>query len=199
MARILLTGSRGFIGRYVYKALTADKQHNIIGIDIENVIPLDSFDIIVHFGGMSRRSEGSERPIECLQSNVLYTARLLQRTPPLFIFASTCEPATNVYGLSKRMAEDYIRLRALKHIILRLTNVVGKGMNPDKLLPRLARGEVAALPSGTLPFEYVRVEEVVDRVRKYCEREYRESFTTNLITGIAKTEEELRHVAAAYT
>lgn len=198
MARILLTGCRGFIGTHLMPKLA---DHEVVGVDIEDDVITGPFDGIIHLAAVSRVRDGEANRIKCLETNIMLTARLLEWNPKWFIFASTCEKPENVYGYSKRAAEDYIKLRATKYIIYRLSNVYGKGMAQDKLLPRMARGEVDKLEDGVLPFEHIPVGVVAEMIRlgvqKFDEPAFK-SFTMKLAAGIARTPEDLKNVATSY-
>ena len=199
MAKILVTGSNGFIGKHLCKALATD--HEVVPYDIGKTFVKGPFDGIIHLAAISRVSEAEKDPVACLQANLILTATLLASEPKWFIFASTFEKPTNVYGFSKRAAEDYIKLRASKYIIYRLSNVYGPGMAQDKLLPRLARGDVGKIDDGVLPFEHIPVSVVCEMIRlsiqKFEDSSFN-SFTMKLATGIARSPEELLSVATSY-
>lgn len=201
MAKILITGSAGFIGRNVHKALA--QKHEVVGLEIYGYdpAPLKEYDGIIHLAAVSRVSAGEANPVKCLQTNIIETAKVLEIPHKWFIFASTCEPTHNVYGYSKRAAEDYIKLRSPKHVILRLVNVYGTGMQEDKLLPLLSRGEATKISKNVLPFEHIHVDNVVERIVdtiKEFDWPAFKSYTMKLSTGTAYTTEELGHVAASY-
>ena len=198
MARVLVTGADGFIGTHVVKALDG---HEVTTFDMNGYRPAPSkpFDGIIHLAAVSRVKDAEADRIKCLDTNILLTAKMLEWNPRWFIFASTCEKPTNIYGFSKRAAEDYIKLRCKKYIIYRLANVYGTGMAEDKLIPSVKAG--AAIPDHVLPFEHIQVEVVVQMIRqvipKFDDAEFK-SFTLKLATGVAKTKEQLRDVAASY-
>ena len=196
MARILVTGSSGFIGKH----LMASMPH-AIPCDVDTQSVEGPFDGIIHLAAVSRVRDAEADRIQCLETNIMLTARLLEWKPRWFIFASSCEKPHNVYGLSKRVAEDYIRLRQPKHIILRITNVYGPGMNEDKVLPRIRRGEVKAVDDATFPFEHIHVSDVCEQilyaVKRFDEPAFKQ-YTMKLATGIAHDYEDLVDVATSY-
>lgn len=193
-----MTGCEGFIGKHLMPKLAG---HEVTGVDLKKGFATGGYDGIIHLAAVSRVSEGEKHPVKCVETNLLLTADYLELKPKWFIFASTCEKPTNVYGWSKRAAEDYIKLKAPKYIIYRLSNVYGPGMAQDKLLPRLARGEIDKLDDGVLPFEHIPVSVVVEMIRlsiqKFEEPAFK-SFTLKLAAGIARTKEELKSVATSY-
>jgi len=155
--RIGVTGATGFIGGHLMIAL---KQLHGTTVSLlvrkhKNSPPtlkeLKSFvkdkNLIYHLSGVNR---GSDEEILC--GNILGTLRLLvaiktygsQETRIVFASSSqvykrgknslkefhATEPES-LYGISKKSAEDLIRISGLPHIILRLSNVYGPGCRPD--------------------------------------------------------------------
>ena len=198
MARILVTGSEGFIGKHLIHAL---HEHEVIGCDLGTKELTGPFDGIIHLAAVSRVRDAEIDRIKCLETNIVFTAQMLEWKPDWFIFSSTCEPPENVYGFSKWTAEQYVELVANKSVILKLTNVYGPGMAEDKLLPRLARGEIKKLNEGVLPFEHIHVKDVVAQIVGFIptfNEPCFKSFKMKLCTGIAKTQAELLNVATSY-
>ncbi len=195
MPRILITGSRGFIGRHLSNSLDAEC------MDIGDLRPQGSFDGIIHLAAISRVAEGEKNTRLCMETNILETVSMLEIPHKWFILASTTDKPRNVYGLSKRCAEDYLKLRSDRYIILRMANVYGPGMAEDKFLPMLRRKEIKTIYPATYPFEHIHVSDVVAQILALIptfERPFFKPFTMKLATGIAKTEEELRRVAHSY-
>jgi nucleoside-diphosphate-sugar epimerase len=195
--RLLITGSAGFLGKHLMKSMP-----DAIGYDIGKTMVKGPFDGIIHLAAISRVSTGEKDPVATLQTNIMLTANLLAEFKPRwFIFASTCEKPTNIYGFSKRAAEDYIKLRQQKYVIFRLSNVYGPGMAEDKLLPRLARKEITDLDAGVLPFEHIPVSVVAEMIHlvipRFDDPDFR-SYTMKLAAGVARTKEELLSVATSY-
>lgn len=190
---ILVTGSKGFIGSRLMKALEG---YSVIGVDIGDPLPSE-VDGIVHLAAVSRVRDGEKDHAHCLQTNIVETAKLLQIPHKWLIYAGSCQEPNNVYGLSKKCAEDYIRITQPQYIILRLTNVYGPGMPEDKVLARIKAGMENVLPY--LPFEAVHVDEVVNEIVRLIS--YIPMFrrtTKKLCTSISTNELELRNVAASY-
>jgi nucleoside-diphosphate-sugar epimerase len=196
--KILVTGSNGMIGKHLCAAL---KEHEITELDIggyHKPRPRE-FDGIIHLAAVSRVSAAEKDPVQAMATNVLGTCEMLNIPHGWFIFASTTEKPTNVYGLSKRTAEEYIRLRSQRYIILRLANVYGPGMAEDKLLPKIRNG--ASFKEDVLPFEHIHVDDVCAQIKTAMaqfERPGFKSYTMKLATGVAKTPKELLDVAASY-
>lgn len=200
MSDILITGHEGFVGKHLFAEL--QKSHDVTGFEHYgfNRAPKKRYDGIIHLAAVSRVSKAEEDHYGCMHVNLLQTIRAMDIPHDWFIFASTMEKPVNVYGLSKRVAEDYIKLRGGKNIILRIANVIGKGMAEDKMIPRLRNGIVPDLRV-VLPFEYIHVEELVAQIKILMatfEREEFKPFTVKMATGIAKTYEELVDVATSY-
>lgn len=202
--RILLTGARGFIGTHLVRRLIEDTgsiPHEVVCVDIEDDAITGPFDGIIHLAAVSRVKDAEADRIKALDTNIMLTARLLEWNPRWFIFASTCEKPTNIYGYTKRAAEDYIKLRCERYAIFRLTNVYGPGMAHDKLLPRIARDGIESLNGYPLPFEYVPVSVVAEMIRlaipKFDDAAFK-SYTMKMATGVAHTLEQLKDVATSY-
>lgn len=199
--KILLTGAKGFIGKRLLEALKDGYTVSAVDADYDGRYDKTEFDGIIHLGGVSRVRDGLADPVACLQSNIVGTAKYLSIPHKWFIFASTCEKDNNVYGFSKACAEKYVKMTAKRYVIMRLTNVYGPGMLEDKLLARIKSGAVKEIPADALPFEYIRVEDLVVQIKLFIrslESPESRSFSMKLCNGVAKTPEELADVAASY-
>jgi UDP-glucose 4-epimerase len=155
--RIGVTGASGFIGGHLMHALgqlpdvTATpltrKRKNAPPTlaELKNFVKNKS--LIYHLSGVNR---GSDEEILC--GNILGTLRLLVAVKTYgspdtrIVFASSSQvykhgknalkeshatEPESLYGVSKKSAEDLIRLSGLQHIVLRLSNVYGPGCLPD--------------------------------------------------------------------
>lgn len=155
--RIGVTGASGFIGGHLMNALAELPDVTVAPLirKRKNTPPtlteLKSFvkdkHLIYHLSGVNRGSEE-----EILSGNILGTLRLLVAVKTYgspetrIVFASSSQVYKNgenafkeshatepesLYGVSKKAAEDLIRLSGLQTIVLRLSNVYGPGCRPD--------------------------------------------------------------------
>lgn len=152
-----MTGASGFIGGHLMSALAELPDVTVTPLirKRKNTPPtlteLKSFvkdkHLIYHLSGVNRGSEE-----EILSGNILGTLRLLVAVKTYgspetrIVFASSSQVYKNgenafkeshatepesLYGVSKKAAEDLIRLSGLQTIVLRLSNVYGPGCRPD--------------------------------------------------------------------
>jgi len=155
-----VTGSSGFLGSHLTNALHQLTDFEVTTLKrnsskrFPEINELQSFiknlDLIYHVGGVNRGTNE-----EILKGNIQATFNLLEairkygKSSPRIIFTSSSqvykkikppgklvtesykvEPAT-LFGVSKRTAEDLIRLSGFEHVILRIANVYGPGCRPE--------------------------------------------------------------------
>ncbi len=156
--RIGITGASGFIGSHLVSALIDGNGNRVIPLERKNknAAPtpeeLKAFvrdkDLIYHLGGVNRGTDE-----ELIDGNVQGTFNLLEAvkahgSPSTHIvFASSTQvykltrvttpiretratEPTILYGVTKKTAEDMIRISGIRHTILRLSNVYGPGCRP---------------------------------------------------------------------
>lgn len=173
MAKILITGSNGFVGKHLNSHL--EKSESVVLVDYSKKqtsdqsyqnIDLTSFDElsqldktfngIVHLAGISRVKDGEDNPQRCLQANLMSTINILEfarlsETPPWIVLAGTVEPPNNFYGLSKHLSEQiadyYANQCGLAIISLKFSNIYGSTKdNPSKLIPILIDSAIKNRP-----------------------------------------------------
>ena len=158
--QIGVTGSSGFLGSHLTKALRqyTDTEITVLQRNSSETFPtineLGSFvhdlNLIYHIAGVNRGTNE-----EVLRGNVEATFNLVEaikkskKPSPRIIFTSSSqvykplaqsgklineshktEPAT-LFGVTKKTAEDLIRLSGFEHVILRIANIYGPGCCPE--------------------------------------------------------------------
>jgi UDP-2-acetamido-2,6-beta-L-arabino-hexul-4-ose reductase len=139
--RILVTGSRGFIGKNLVFGLN-NTGHCAIEIHSgstpsELASGLREAEAVVHLAGINRPTN----PDEFQSGNVGFTEHLLNEvakynaTLPTIFASSIQAELDNDYGKSKRLAEECFLRHATRHqsssVIFRLPNVFGKWCRPN--------------------------------------------------------------------
>ena len=165
MDRVLVTGGLGFIGSYLveelkkkYKVTVLDNlshskpYHDVYSYhaDVRDkyLDEMFSCDYIIHLAAKIDVSESFLKPLEYTDNNVLGTLNVLENAKKAgvkkVIFASsasTYEPLSSPYALSKAMGETYCEYysKDLSIVILRLFNVYGQGQSENSVIPKFMR------------------------------------------------------------
>lgn len=140
--RVLITGSRGFIGMNVAVVLGQLEGNEIIRFDREDALPLlyekvAFADAVIHLAGVNRSEDRIEfkRGNEVLTREVCKAIQKSGRLLPLILASSTQAELSNPYGLSKLAAEREVEELASRTgnpvVIYRLPNVFGKWCRPN--------------------------------------------------------------------
>jgi UDP-glucose 4-epimerase len=167
MKTIAVTGSSGFIGKHLVKALN-EKVYKVIPLDYddgydllksEDVARIPSFDIIVHLAAKSFVPQSFEKPYgfynhNCVTTlNILETARAFNAKvisfssylygQPDYLPIDENHPVKphNPYAQTKligeKMCEGYSRDFNVPIIIFRPFNIYGEGQNTSFLIPMM--------------------------------------------------------------
>ncbi|MDB1921733.1 NAD-dependent epimerase/dehydratase family protein [Clostridium tertium] len=140
--KILVTGSKGFIGRNLISVLKELDNNDIIEIDRENSVEelnkaLDEAEFIFHLAGINRPKNEEEffEGNSGLTKNIVDYLKSNNKNTPIVITSSIQADLDNAYGRSKKMAENYLKEYSLelsaKVTIYRLPNVFGKWCKPN--------------------------------------------------------------------
>lgn len=141
--KILVTGSKGFIGKNLIAELKNQKYTDILEYDIDTEPSLlDTYckesDFVFHLAGVNRPKEQSE----FMEGNFGFTSTLLDALKkhnnncPVMISSSTQAALDNpYYGKSKKAGEDllftYAKETGAKVLVYRFPNVFGKWCRPN--------------------------------------------------------------------
>lgn len=140
--KILITGSKGFVGRNLISELRNRGYSELLEYDIDTgkeqlAAYCKECDFVFHLAGVNR----PENTEEFMQGNFGFTSFLLNllekenNTAPVLITSSTQALLDNPYGKSKKAGEelllDYSRRTGAKTLIYRLPNVFGKWCRPN--------------------------------------------------------------------
>lgn len=141
-AKIVVTGSEGFIGKNLLLRLRTDGFENICEFSRKNnLADLDNFtkdcDFVFHLAAVNR----SQNEKDFFDTNQDFTIKLLKHLEKnsnnaSILFSSSIHAKSNTaYGKSKKKAEDailnYCKAQKVKHHIYRLPNVFGKWSRPN--------------------------------------------------------------------
>ena len=135
--KVLVTGSNGFIGKHMVKALTRHG-HEVFSYDIDSketdlVKFVNDADFIIHLAGINRPMSVEE----FYDGNSNFTKKVVDlvkksdKSTPIIMSSSTQAALDNDYGKSKKMGEDYLLNSGLPVYVFRLANVFGKWCKPN--------------------------------------------------------------------
>jgi len=142
MKKVLVTGSRGFIGKNLEAVLARRDDIQLLHFDSDDDLSslrtlMPDVEIIFHLAGVNRPDDDSEfeKQNTGLTSAIVSLIEELGVRPKIIFASSTQATENNAYGISKKKAEDVLidccgRNNA-SACIFRLTNVFGKWCKPS--------------------------------------------------------------------
>ena len=112
------------------------------GLIASQFTDVDNNDVVIFASGVSNSSE--TRIEEFLREQNLVEQTLINNPEQLFVYFSTCSiydssKYNSPYVLHKLHIEELIKQKAKYYLILRVSNAVGKGGNPNLLMNYLSR------------------------------------------------------------
>jgi UDP-2-acetamido-2,6-beta-L-arabino-hexul-4-ose reductase len=139
---VLVTGSRGFIGKNLVVRLNGLESFRVTEFDKGNddeelEEALAHADFIFHLAGVNRPKSADEFKFDNVDLTKKISNRLMtiDRSVPVVFSSSTQAELDNPYGESKRQAEEvlvnYARSTNAYVVIFRLANVFGKWSQPN--------------------------------------------------------------------
>jgi len=176
--RVVVTGSKGFIGRHLMEALNRCPDVEVRGFDIDTSFgdlakALVDADVVCHLAGVNRL----ERVEEYEEGNHLFTKKLCNileeanKTPSVVFSSSIQVELDNPYGKSKLKAEealkDWSKRTGAGVVIFRLKNVFGKWCRPNynsvvaTFCHNIARGLPISISDMAKEIELVYIDDVI--------------------------------------
>ena len=152
---ILLTGTKGFLGRHLIDYLDWTSLHNLYEYELpdnnftnkhqlEDFIKLHDINIIIHVGAMAGLAQCMDLPTKAVHTNVFGTSVLLEMALKYnckFLHTSTWAVngcLEHPYDITKKAAEDlvmmYHKLYGLDTMILRMATMYGPRMRPNGVI-----------------------------------------------------------------
>ncbi len=107
MKKILFTGSKGDIGKFLSKELRKKYKVHTINTDLTKKIPkILNMDYVLHFAGTVKPKDNFKDPIKVFENNIISTLNLINslkklKKKPIFIFASSSQVANDYLNFSK--------------------------------------------------------------------------------------------------
>lgn len=178
MKNVLITGSKGFIGKNLIDTLRRNNDVVIKTFDVDDDLGLleshlMNADFIYHFAGVNR----PQNPAEFETGNAQLTASLVEilekagRCVPILLTSSMQVELDNPYGKSKKSAEEiltyYKKKTGASIYIYRLPGVFGKWSRPNyntvvaTFCHNIARGLEINISDPNCKIELVYIDDVV--------------------------------------
>jgi len=170
--KILLTGHKGYIGKFLNRHLIL-KKHKVVGLDLVDgndllycEFPNDCFDLIIHLAGKSGVRESLKDPAGYWMNNVEASRRLFNRysdTRILYASSSSAyEPDLNPYAASKRVLEE-LAARYPNTLGMRFHTVYGEECPRENMFFNRLRNSTLEYVT-THYRDFIHIRDVIDAV-----------------------------------
>ncbi len=181
MLKIAVLGGEGYLGHHVsgfFGAKALSRRNGFDIVDPDKCRTLKDYDVIIHMAAMVDKSE--KQPKEVFSVNAQGTLNVLEamRKDQILIFTSTKEvyEADDAYGLSKKIAEEYIQYYA-KHTgfragIFRLSTTYAPPVNGGSFVNFFVKAvqqgiELSLLMKGTQKRDFLYVDDLSRAFEKF--------------------------------
>lgn len=176
--KVLVTGSKGFIGKNLVAKLNELEKYEVISINKDNTKEelkdaLLEADFIFHLAGINRPKDEKE----FFEGNYGLTGEIVKilkdnnKNTPIAITSSIQADLDNAYGKSKKLAEEELLMYSTssnaKVFIYRLPNVFGKWCRPNynsavaTFCHKISRGEEVWISDPNIELTLVYIDDVV--------------------------------------
>jgi UDP-2-acetamido-2,6-beta-L-arabino-hexul-4-ose reductase len=184
MAKVLITGADGFIGKNLRLHLAERKADQVVCFTRQHTVAqladmLQGVDWVFHLAGINRPQDpaefttGNADLTVALCNAVAAVAEATGKLVPIVYTSSTQAALDNAYGQSKRVAEDALFALQAAHgvpvFVCRLANVFGKWARPNynsavaTFCHNVARGLPITINNPASPVQLVYVDDVCQR------------------------------------
>lgn len=137
MKKVVVTGSKGFIGSNLIIQLKKIQGIEVIGLTRDSSAyefnsALEGCDIVYHLAGINRPKDDNEFTI----GNIEYTSKICEvlaknsKSPVIIMSSSVQAEGDNPYGKSKRLSENVVKKFGINAVVFRLPGVFGKWCRP---------------------------------------------------------------------
>lgn len=208
--KILVTGSSGFIGSHLVKAIKQN-ENEVIAFDIrqsplydinnmkalERVMKKTKPDVIIHLAAISNRQDALFDPELTIKTNILGTFNVLvvgHKCKVRTIVASsaaTDEPKLSLYGTTKQSVEQLTELFPLA-FIARFYNVYGPHSLSvvNRFASKIKRGDPIVLNGNTVR-DYIYVDDVCRALQQLAQDAVIAEKVNYVGTGVGTSLEKL--------
>lgn len=177
--KILITGSRSGLGKFIFDRLGGIAWNRDISDRDKKKLKLEGVDIIIHCAFNSTHSVDSKNLYDYFSDNVLLTAELLEIPHKKFIFTSTLDvypkdhkyhkeneiidinAIDGIYGITKLISEALVIKKSSRFLILRCSAMLGKDSRKNTLI-RIIEGAKELNLSGQSIFNHILHTDVLD-------------------------------------
>ena len=207
--QILLTGSEGFVGKTLRPML---REHDVTCFDFFDLSQSTEtvyrekltettfgkrFDVVIHLGSMVQTQTSDLRIFHwnTVCSRILFAKYYDSKV--IFISSNMAVNPVNLYGWSKRLAEDAVRMTCHDYCILRPSAIFGEPFDRSSPLPvvdLIITGRISKLYDKYLR-DYIHVRDVAKGIVRTVEKPLNGTF--NLGTAIGYSAVELAEAYGA--
>ena len=186
MKKVLVTGHKNGIGRYIYEYFIKQGE-DVIGWDRGDELKIEEVDLIIHCAFNSDTDVTTDTLGRYVEDNILFTKKLVEIPHKKFVFFSTQEvynteetkedailhiEGLGLYPISKLMSESIVKT-AENSLILRCASLVGEYARKNTLRTIVEdKNPVVGLDSASM-FNYIVYKDVLEFIKIAWEKGYK--------------------------